>query len=139
MTAIDTNILIYSVDRHDPVKRGKARAPLRQLRSESDTVVLPWQVLGEFLRYLRSLQDQGHVTRANLLRIIRGYARLFPVSLPSLVVLDEALAFSGKYSLSHWDSMLLGACVDAGVNRLYTEDMGAPVVIGGIMLLNPFV
>jgi predicted nucleic acid-binding protein len=55
MTAIDTNILIYSLDRHDPVKLAKARALLRQLRSQPDKVVVPWQVLGEFLRFLRSL------------------------------------------------------------------------------------
>jgi len=35
--------------------------------------------------------------------------------------------------------MLLGACLEAGVSKLYTEDMGAPVVIGGITLVNPFI
>ena len=139
MTAIDTNILVYSLDRHDPVKRAKARALLRQLRSQSDDVVVPWQVLGEFLRFLRSSQDQGRLTRADLIRIIRGYVRLFPIALPSLVVLDQALILTGQYSLSHWDSMLLGACPDAGVGTLHTEDMGAPIVIGGIALVNPFV
>jgi predicted nucleic acid-binding protein len=43
------------------------------------------------------------------------------------------------YSLSHWDGMVLGAGLDAGVDTLYTEDMGAPVVIAGISLINPFV
>jgi predicted nucleic acid-binding protein len=35
--------------------------------------------------------------------------------------------------------MLLGACAEARVDKLYTEDMGAPVVIDGIALVNPFV
>jgi predicted nucleic acid-binding protein len=35
--------------------------------------------------------------------------------------------------------MLLGACAEAGVETLYTEDMGAPVDIDGISLINPFV
>jgi len=39
----------------------------------------------------------------------------------------------------HRPSMLLGACLEAGVSKLYTEDMGAPVVIGGITLVNPFI
>jgi predicted nucleic acid-binding protein len=54
-------------------------------------------------------------------------------------VLDHALALTNRYILSHWDSMLLGACLGAGVDTLYTEDMGAPVVIDRISLINPFV
>jgi predicted nucleic acid-binding protein len=34
--------------------------------------------------------------------------------------------------------MLIGACKEAKVDTLYTEDMGAPVVIDGLVLLNPF-
>ena len=33
----------------------------------------------------------------------------------------------------------VGACLETGVHTLYTEDMGAPVVIEGIALVNPFV
>lgn len=36
-----------------------------------------------------------------------------------------------QYSLSHWDSMILGACKEAAVATLYTEDMGAPRIIDG--------
>lgn len=35
--------------------------------------------------------------------------------------------------------MLLGACVEAGVTTLYTEDMGAPRTIDTIQLVNPLV
>jgi predicted nucleic acid-binding protein len=139
MIAIDTNVLIYSIDRHDPIKRSKARALLRQLRARSGDVVIPWQVVGEFLRFLRSLQDRGQLTRAGLEGTFRGYRRLFPIPLPSLVILDHAIALTARHSLSHWDSMLLGACLDSGVDTLYTEDMGAPLVIDGIALVNPFV
>jgi predicted nucleic acid-binding protein len=139
MTAIDTNILVYSLDRHDPIKRNKARALLRRLRSQPDDVVIPWQVIGEFVRYLRSLQDGGKMSRENLERILRGYLRLFSVALPSLRVLDHALGLTRRYSLSHWDGMILGACLDADVDTLYTEDMGAPIVIDRIALVNPFV
>jgi len=34
--------------------------------------------------------------------------------------------------------MLLGACKEARVTTLYTEDLGAPVSYGGIQLINPF-
>jgi predicted nucleic acid-binding protein len=35
--------------------------------------------------------------------------------------------------------MILGACKDAGVTTLYTEDMGAPTIIDGIKLVNPLI
>jgi hypothetical protein len=47
MIAVATNVLIYSPDRNDLVKRAKARGLLRGLRLRSSDVVLPWQVVGE--------------------------------------------------------------------------------------------
>ena len=42
-------------------------------------------------------------------------------------------------TLSHWDSMLVvAACIDAGVDTLYTEDMRAPRQIETVRLINPF-
>ena len=69
MIAIDTNVLIYSLDRHDPVKRTKARSLLRRLHLQPDDVIIPWQVMGEFLRFLRSLQDQKRIERKDVERI----------------------------------------------------------------------
>jgi predicted nucleic acid-binding protein len=68
--------------------------------------------------------------------LVRGF---FPLEMPSPQVLDAALAISGRHSLSHWDSMILGACQEAGVTTLYTEDMGAPISYDGIQLVNPFI
>src|SRR6266404_7074372 len=126
MNAVDTNVLIYRVDRQDLVKQVKARTLLRGLAADPMPTVLPWQVLGEFVRHLRWWQDQGEITRAILLRYVGVVRRLFPVVTPTLTVLDHALDLTGRHSLSHWDSMLLGACKEAKVTTLYTEDMGAP-------------
>ena len=139
MIAIDTNVLIYSLDRNDIVKRAKARSLLRQLRLQHDDVIIPWQVMGEFLRFVRSLQDQKRIDRKDLERIFNAYRRLFPLALPTTSILDRVISLTNRYSLSHWDSMLLGACAEARVDSLFTEDMGAPVVIDGIALINPFV
>lgn len=138
MIAIDTNILIYSVDRPDPVKRAKARALLRQCRARRMEVVIPWQVQGEFLRFLRSLHDRARIRREDLERIFRAYFSLFPTAIPTTAVFERALDLTARYSLSHWDSMLLGACLEAGVTTLYTEDMGAPIVMEHLQLVNPF-
>ena len=139
MNAIDTNVLIYSIDRHDPVKRAKARALLRGLQPDPLKTILPWQVLGELVRFLRAWQDRGQITRPALLCYVHLFRNLFPLGMPMPAVLDRALDLSGRFSLSHWDSMLIGACIEAGVDTLYTEDMGAPVAFDRLQLINPFV
>lgn len=68
-----------------------------------------------------------------------GFRRLFPVVMPTVAVLDRALALSARYSLAHWDSMLLGACLEANVTTLFTEDMGSPCDYDGLQLLDPFI
>ncbi len=139
MNAVDTNVLVYRLDRRDPIKQGKARLLLRKLASDGTSTVLLWQVLGEFVRQLRYWQDQGQLTRDGTLRYVAAFRKLYPVVMPTAEVLDRALDLAGRHSLSHWDSMLLGACKEAGVTTLYTEDMGAPATYDGVELVNPFV
>ena len=78
------------------------------------------------------------MTRSEVERYINLFRRLFPLAMPTAAVLDRALDLSARFSLSHWDSMLLGGCLEAGVDLLYTEDMGAPRQIDGVRLVNPF-
>lgn len=137
MNAIDTNILIYRVDQQEHVKRPLAEDLLKRLSANKDTVLL-WQVLAEFARWLTSKQHaqqiEAHVVR-DYLDVVR---QQFTLVMPTPPVLDLALDLADRYSLSHWDSMLLAACVDAGVTTLYTEDMGAPRTMDSIDLVNPF-
>jgi predicted nucleic acid-binding protein len=138
MNAVDTNVLIYRLDKHEPVKQAKARDLLRKLAAGATPTMIFWQVLAEFVRQLRAWEDQGRITRNALLRYVGVFRRLFPVVMPTPAILDRALDLSGRYSLSHWDSMVLGACVEANVDTLYTEDMGAPISYDRVQLLNPF-
>ncbi|MHB1422705.1 MAG: PIN domain-containing protein [Gemmataceae bacterium] len=137
MNAVDTNILIYSLDRNEPAKQLKAQQLLLQLRSAAEPTFLLWQVLGESVRQLRRWRDQGQLTDAEFLQHIKAFRYLFPILLPTVPVLDRALDFVQRFSLVHWDSMILGTYAEAGVTKLYTEDMGAPRTVDGIELVNP--
>lgn len=139
MNGVDTNIFVYSLDQHEPVKRGKARDLLRQLRSHPATTFLLWQVAAEFLRQLRTWQDRGEISRIAVHRYLNLFRRHFPLTMPQPQLLDRALDLSGRYSLSHWDSMLLAACIEAGIDTLYTEDMAAPTTFDSVRLINPFI
>lgn len=139
MNAVDTNVLVYRLDRNEPIKQSKARILLRQLSASSVPAILLWQVGAEFLQRLRRWEDQKVLTRRDTRRYMRAFRSFLPLTIPTQDVLDRALDLSDRYSLSHWDSMILGACLEAGVDTLYTEDMGAPITYAGVKLVNPFI
>jgi len=68
MIAVDTNVLVYRIDRSAPVKQAKARALLRRLAVGAEPSVMPWQVLCELVRHLRYWQDKKQLTRDGMLR-----------------------------------------------------------------------
>lgn len=139
MNAVDTNILLYSIDRNDPARQHIAQQLLQQLHSTAEPTLLLWQVLGELAQQLHRWRDQARLSPSEFLELTHTFRHLFPLALPTAEAFDSALSLAERFSLSHWDSMILGACQAAGVNRLYTEDMGAPRKIDGMDLINPFV
>lgn len=137
MIAIDTNVLVYSVDYQEAVKQTVAMELLARLQREGDTILL-WQALGEFARWLTTNERNGAITRDEMSGWLKDIRGSFPLVMPTPAVLDRALDLAGRYSLSHWDSMLLAACLEAGIETLYTEDIGAPRKIDALELVNPF-
>ena len=139
MNAIDTNVLLYSIDRLEPVKQIKAQHLLVQLHSDTNPTVLLWQVLAEVTQQLCRWRDNGKLSPDEFSQHVKAFRHLFPLVLPTADTFDLARGLAERYSLSHWDSLILGACQTAGATRLYTEDMGSPRTIDGIELINPFV
>jgi predicted nucleic acid-binding protein len=139
MNGVDTNIFVYALDHYEPVKQAKALELLQRLRGGFPQTVILWQVMGEYLNQMRRWLDQGRINPTDYQTYIQVYRVMFPLELPTTGVIDRALDLARRYSLSHWDSMLLGACLEAGITTLYTEDMGAPRTIDSIQLVNPFI
>jgi len=54
------------------------------------------------------------------------------------VVFEISFVLRSRFSLSHWDSMLLAACEVSGVSTLYSEDMAAAMDYDGVTIVNPF-
>jgi hypothetical protein len=52
--------------------------------------------------------------------------------------LDRAETLVSNYSLSFWDAMIIAACLEAGVTRLYSEDFDAYAHVDGLQIVNPF-
>src|SRR4051794_14642265 len=105
MNAVDTNVLLYSVDRNEPAKQVKAQQLLQQLHAVAGPTILLWQVLGELTQQLRRWRDLGKLTSVEFSQHIQAFRHLFPLVLPTAEAFDRAMNLSQRFSLAHWDSM----------------------------------
>ena len=64
---------------------------------------------------------------ADVEKHFRDFLAVFPLALPSPQVFTRYFDLYSRFSLSHWDAMLLAACKEAGVTMLYSEDMAAGI------------
>lgn len=133
MNAVDTNVLLYV---HDPRDVTKQLTASNLLKSLSDGVLL-WQVACEYLAASRKLVPSGY-NLAQAYQDVRDLQRIWFTLLPSWSTLDRAETLVNTYSLSFWDAMIIAACLEAGVTRLYSEDFDAYPRVDGLELVNPF-
>jgi predicted nucleic acid-binding protein len=133
MNAVDTNVLLYV---HDPRDTGKQATAGSLLQSLTEGVLL-WQVACEYLAASRKLEPLGY-NRSTAWRDIDDLRRVWTTILPSWDVLERAERLLSSYSLSFWDSMIIAACLEGGVMRLYSEDFDAYPHVDGLELVNPF-
>lgn len=136
MNAIDTNVPVYAVSTDEPIK-GPAAMRLLDGLAAADTVLL-WQVACEFGAVLARLRAQGR-TGSDPFAAVAAYRARFPLVLPGPGVLDLGLRIHEEAGVAYWDAMLIAACADAGVERLYSEDVPAVRSAAGVDVVNPFV
>jgi predicted nucleic acid-binding protein len=133
MNAVDTNVLLYVHDPRDPDKQITAAALLQSL---TDGVLL-WQVACEYLAASRKLEPFGY-SRDQAWQDIRDLRRVWTTVLPGWGVLAVAERLLSAYSLSFWDALIIAACLEGGVTRLYSEDFDAYPRVDGLEIVNPF-
>jgi predicted nucleic acid-binding protein len=100
--------------------------------------LLPWQVAGELLNCLRKWQAARRITPGDVEAHFRDMVSMFPLRIPTAQAFDIAFGLHARFSLSHWDSMLLAACKEAGVTRLFSEDFDQGTDYDGLAVVSPF-
>ena len=129
---IDTNILVYSLDKTDPDKQDRCRRILRGLTTEN-LGVISTQVLQEF--YVASTTKLG-ADPLLIKDIIRSLQRFETVMItPELI--KEAIDCSLINRLSFWDALIIVAAESAKCKLLCTEDMNYGQIIRGVNIQNP--
>ena len=133
MNAVDTNVLIYACDHSDPAKQRVAK----QVISDTRGGLLLWQVGCEFIAASRKLINQGFTAEHAWKRLAR-LTRIYQLVVPTPSVLDRARALHVEERWSFWDAMIVAACLEAGVTRLYSEDLPGRSAPDQLEIVNPF-
>lgn len=130
----DTNILVYSRDPDDPVKRALART-LIESAIEEESFVVSTQVLVEF--YATAVRRRL-LGPAQALDLVRFWGAHDTVAHTADLV-TRGLELHQAHSLSVWDGLIVQAAIDARCDVLLSEDLQHGRRFGDLEIANPFV
>jgi predicted nucleic acid-binding protein len=132
---VDTNVLVYALDRREPEKRERAREVLRRVGG-SGTAALPAQVLSEFggacLRKLEPRPDSTTVRR-EAERLMLAFP-LLPLTGP---VVLEALRGVGEHLLSYYNAQIWAVARLGQVAVVLSKEFNPGTVLDGVSFTNP--
>lgn len=78
-------------------------------------------------------------TQAQAWRELEQLRVLWKLILPSENVFARAESLTATHNLSFWDAMIVAACIEGGITRLYTEDFDDSLSKAtGVEIINPF-
>ncbi len=129
---IDTNILIYSMDRFDPEKRLRCRELLKTLKNDLRGVIST-QVMQEF--YVAATRKLG--AEPLIVKDILNTFERFEIVVIKPDNIKEAIDCSIINRLSFWDALIVAAAESASCEKLWTEDLNDGQVIRGVRIENP--
>lgn len=132
---LDTNVLVYSLDRSDPAKHARARELVTELL-EAGTVVVSTQVLLE----LFSVLTKKAPTRLSPAQALEVLERLLPWPIHSLTAADVvgAARLAARERLSLWDANIVQSALAVGARTLWSEDLPHGRRFGSLVVRNPF-
>jgi predicted nucleic acid-binding protein len=129
----DTNVLIYADDASSPRKQDKALALLEKYLSDG-TAVVSLQVLQEY--FVVATRKLG-VAPEMAQRKVEVLARARVVRFDASDVI-AAIELHRLTQVSFWDALIIHAARSVRATVLYSEDLQAGAVLGGVRVVNPF-
>ena len=130
---LDTNVLVYAIDRFDGAKHKIAQELLVR---RADDLVVSAQVLSELYAVItRKFRDS--ITPEQAASFVDRVSGLPVIAIDADLVRD-AIAMSRDAQLSYWDGLILAAARLAACDVLLTEDLQSGATIAGVRIENPF-
>ena len=129
----DTNILVYSQDRTDPVKQALAQSLVAEAIDDGEFVVST-QVLAEFYA---TVVRRRLLAPAPALALVKLWSENDVVpQTPELLL--HGLELHQAHSVSIWDALVVRAAIEALCDILLSEDLQGGRRFGDLEVVNPF-
>ncbi len=129
---IDSNILLYGL--HQGQDAGKSELASQVVLQDT---IISTQVISEVLYVSQRKFKVGDQACNRILATLSGRFEVVPMTLS---VLKKALQIRQVYKYTQYDAQIIAAALEAGCDRLYTEDMQhGQLIEGRLTLINPFV
>ena len=132
---VDTNVLIYSYDRADPVKQHRALSVLDELTTR-EAGALTTQILGEFLVTVVRKPAVPLPLEGALDEVAR-YLRSWHILDVTSRVVEEAIRGVRAYCLNYWDAQIWAAARVYGLSAIFSEDFAIGAELEGVHFINP--
>jgi predicted nucleic acid-binding protein len=131
---LDTSIFVYSFDRSAPSKARKAEQLISKALATRKGVV-SYQVIQEFFNVaLKRFSMPMRTAEQYLGTVFRPLASVHS----SVALYGEALRLHRKGGLSWYDSLVVGAAIQANCDLLFTEDLQHGQRFGNLQIVTPF-
>lgn len=130
---LDTNILIYAIDRDAKDKHERAISIVDQAIHLD--CVLTLQALCELYAAATRKKYANH---GEIFSFIKELMVVFPVIASSATTLSVALKAMEGHSLSFWDSLLWATAKENSCSLIISEDFQDNFTLGGVKIKNPF-
>ena len=133
MTFLDTNIVVYAVDAHDPRKHEIA-ADLVGVAVGGEGFRISAQVLFEFANICHKKLG---CTPQEILKLLDGLRCIETVDQTPRIV-ARAVEVKSLYGISLQDAMIVAAAEKSGCDELLSEDLNDGQSYVGVRVRNPF-
>lgn len=130
---LDTNILVYAIDRAAGLRHEKALDIIR--RCDGRDVVLTLQSLGEFFR---AATVRHKIPPRQAADVVQEWRDAFPVVAADPLCLADAMEAVAAHTLSFWDAMLWATAKRHGCRLIVSEDGQSGRTLGGVTVVDPF-
>ena len=132
---LDSNVLVYAYDKHEPEKQTQAQELLKNAIKE-ESAILSAQVLGEFFVVVtRRIKEPLPINDAE--KVI-DILTVLPVAEIDLPLVKLAIKTQKDYGISYWDSLIVATAEREGCKKILSEDLNDGQRYNGVLVENPF-
>ncbi len=133
MFALDSNVLVYAVDKGAQAKHAMA-GNIVNAASGADAALAEQSIM----EFINVATKKVRLPPSDVLPFVREFQRNFELLLPSRTVFDDTLALLSRHQLSVFDARILAVCGAHGCDYLLSEDLQDGARYGSVTVLNPF-